>query len=178
MEIEINQTEENVLRRIHFVRGLKKMLDRDLAILYQVETKQLKRQVRRNIERFPADFLFELTQEEWDNLRCHFGTSSIETDSSAWGGTRYLPMAFTEQGIAMLSSVLSSQVAIQANIQIIRVFTDMRKLAVTNSELLLEIEKIKNKLNGQDVNIQRVFDYLKKFVQQEETKRKKVGYKN
>ncbi len=108
MDRKLNLEEEIVLQRIHLIRGTKIMLDSDLALLYQVETKQLKRQVKRNIERFPSDFLFELSQEEWDNLRCQIGTSS-------WGGTRFLPMAITEQGIAMLSSVLSP-VAIQENI--------------------------------------------------------------
>ncbi len=170
MKIELNQNEEIVLNSIYLIRGTKVMLDRDLAKLYQVETKQLKRQVKRNLERFPSDFCFELSQEEWDNLRCQNGTSS-------WGGTRFLPLAFTEQGIAMLSSVLSSPIAIQANIQIIRVFTQMRKLAFTHSELLLEMEKIKKKLNGHDIHLQRVFDYLKRFVKQEESDRKRIGFK-
>jgi len=89
------------------------MLDRDLAELYEVETSQLKRSVRRNVERFPKDFMFDLTKDEWSELRCQFGTSS-------WGGVRYKPMAFTEQGVAMLSSVLKSDRAVEVNIQIIR----------------------------------------------------------
>jgi hypothetical protein len=124
MQTELNLEEEIVLKRIHFIRGSKIILDKDLAKLYQVETKQLKRHVKRNSERFLEDFSFELRQDEWENLRCQFGTSS-------WGGTRIAAMAFTEQGIAMLSSVLSSPIAIQSNIQIVRVITQMRKLAFT-----------------------------------------------
>ena len=104
-------TEEKILNKIYYIRDHKVMLDEDLAELYAVETKQLKRQVRRNIDRFPEDFMFELTKDELENLRSQIGTSS-------WGGARYMPMAFTEQGVAMLSSVLSSARAIKVNIQI------------------------------------------------------------
>ena len=102
MNNKTNIPNEIITNKIYFIRGEKIMLDSDLATLYGVETKQLKRQVRRNIDRFPADFMFELTKEELENLRSQFGTSS-------WGGTRYFPMAFTEQGVAMLSSVLKSK---------------------------------------------------------------------
>src|SRR5690606_42022087 len=102
--------------KIYEFRGQKVILDSDLAELYGIETKQLKRQVRRNIDRFPEDFMFELSLDEFENLRNHFGTSK-------WGGTRYTPMVFTEQGVAMLSSVLNSPTAIKVNIQIIRVLT-------------------------------------------------------
>ncbi len=97
-------TDEVVMNKIYVIRNQKVMLDKDLADLYQVETKQLKRQVKRNIERFPEDFMFELTQLEYENLRCQIGTSS-------WGGVRYLPIVFTEQGVAMLSSVLNSKMS-------------------------------------------------------------------
>lgn len=128
--------EEVISSKIYFIRDQKVMLDSDLASLYAVETKQLKRQVRRNIERFPEDFMFELTQVEYEILRCQIGTSS-------WGGTRHVPMAFTEQGIAMLSSVLSSPTAIKVNIQIIRVFTKIRQQLTNSLSLKLEIEEIK-----------------------------------
>ena len=101
--------EEVIINKIFLIRGNKVMFDRDLAELYGVETRRLKEQVRRNISRFPEDFMFYLTKEEFDNLRCQLGTSS-------WGGTRYKPMVFTEQGVAMLSSVLNSERAIQVNI--------------------------------------------------------------
>ena len=133
------------------------MLDSSLSELYSVETKQLKRQVKRNIERFPPDFMFELTNEEFENLRCQIGTSS-------WGGTRYLPMAFTEYGVLMLSSVLSSDKAIQANIQIMRIFARIRKMLVENTDLRLEIERIKNSINNQNQNIELVFKYLDELI--------------
>lgn len=108
--------QEVIMSKIYLIRGMKIMLDKDLAELYGVETKQVKRAVRRNEKRFPQDFMFELSQNELENLRSHFGTSR-------WGGVRYPPMAFTEQGVAMLSSVLNSERAILVNIQIIRIFT-------------------------------------------------------
>ena|SRR5690554_4382943 len=155
--------------KIFIIRNQKVMLDRDLAELYQVETKQLKRQVRRNIERFPEDFMFELTQEEFDNLRSHFGTSS-------WGGVRYVPMAFTEQGVAMLSS---GPTAIKVNIQIIRVFTKIREVLSNTLSLKLEIEEIKKKLSNQSKNIELVFNYLDELVEKKEenNKRETIGYK-
>lgn len=104
------------------------MLDKDLVELYGVETKQLKRQVRRNLKRFPKDFMFELTQKEFTFLRSHFGTSS-------WGGIRYAPMAYTELGVAMLSSVLNSDRAININIQIMRIFSKMRELLLTHKDV-------------------------------------------
>ena len=120
---------EYIRSRIYFIRGQKVMLDRDLAELYEVETKYLNRQVKRNIEQFPEDdFMFLLTKEEFDNLRCQIGTSS-------WGGDRYIPSAFTEQGVAMLSGVLKSKKAIQINIQIIREFVAMRRYLIEKNEL-------------------------------------------
>lgn len=128
------------------------MLDRDLAELYQVETKQLKRQVRRNLERFPEDFMFEMTKNELENWRSQFGTSNSEIM-----GLRYAPMVFTEQGVAMLSSVLNSDRAIAVNIKIIRIFSKMRALLTDNLSLRLEIEEIKKKIANQSKNIELVF---------------------
>ncbi len=122
MELEI------IKNSIHEIRGLKVILDFELAKMYQVETKRLKESVRRNSRRFPVDFMFELTQEEWTNLRSQIATSS-------WGGKRYPPFAFTEQGIAMLSSVLNSEVAIDVNISIMRAFVMMRQWAMNHQEL-------------------------------------------
>ncbi|MCK4665731.1 ORF6N domain-containing protein, partial [Candidatus Dependentiae bacterium] len=110
--------------KIFCIRGKNVIFDRDIAELYGVETKQLKRQVRRNSKRFPPDFMFKLTTDEFKNLRSQFGTSR-------WGGTRYPPFAFTEQGVAMLSSILQSSKAIKVNIRIIRVFIELRELAQT-----------------------------------------------
>lgn len=164
--------DEVVMNKIYVIRNQKVMLDRDLAALYQVETKQLKRQVKRNPERFPDDFMFELTKEEHENLRSQFGTSS-------WGGERYLPMVFTEQGVSMLSSVLNSKIAIAVNIQIMRIFTRIRQMLTDNTELRLDIEKIKKKLDNQDKNMEIVFRYLDELLEKKENPkpRKKIGYK-
>ena len=164
--------DEVVMNKIYVIRNQKVMLDKDLADLYQVETKQLKRQVKRNIERFPEDFMFELTELEYENLRCQIGTSS-------WGGVRYLPIVFTEQGVAMLSSVLNSKIAIAVNIQIMRIFTKVRQMLTDNTELRLDLEKIKKKLDNQDKNMEIVFRYLDELIEKKEnTKpRTKIGYK-
>ena len=159
--------------KIYLIRDQKVMLDKDLSELYAVENKQLKRQVRRNIERFPDDFMFELNQLEFDNLRSQIGTSS-------WGGTRYMPMAFTEQGVAMLSSVLNSTTAIKVNIQIIRVFTKIRAMLTDTMSMKLEIEEIKKKLSNHTKNIELVFNYLDELIDKKDNTepRKKIGYKN
>lgn len=172
MKNEITIPDEIISNKIYLIREQKVMLDEDLAELYKVETKQLKRQVRRNIERFPIDFMFELSKNEFENLRSQIGTSK-------WGGTRYAPYAFTEQGIAMLSSVLSSQTAIKVNIQIIRVFTKLRQLFTDNLSLKLEIEEIKKKLSHQNKNIELVFSYLDELLEKKENQipRTKIGYK-
>ena len=169
--------EENILNRIHLIRGKKIMLDYDLSEMYGVETKQLKRQVRRNIERFPDDFMFELTENEIEILRSQIGTSR-------WGGTRYLPMAFTEQGVAMLSSVLNSPTAIEANIQIIRVFCKMRELLLTNKDILIKLEQIEkrmikqdNKMKKYEVDIQIIFEALKELVNPTQEPRPRIGFR-
>ena len=132
--MELEQIKNSILE----IRGKKVILDLELAKMYQTETKRLKESVRRNIRRFPPDFMFELTAEEWGNLRSQIATSS-------WGGQRYLPFAFTEQGVAMLSSVLNSEIAIDVNIAIMRAFVMMRQFALTYQELsekLIELEKL------------------------------------
>ena len=123
-----------IQRKIYEVRGLKVMLDFDLAELYDTETKYLKRAVRANIQRFPADFMFELSKEEWVSLRCNFCTSNKK------GGTRYLPFAFTEQGVAMLSGILNSDKAIDVNIAIMRAFVLVRQYALTHKELTVRLQ--------------------------------------
>lgn len=149
------------------------MLDRDLAKLYGVETKRLKEAVKRNESRFPNDFMFELTQQEFESLRSQFATSKIGR-----GGTRYFPMVFTEQGVAMLSSVLNSEKAIKVNIQIIRIFTRIRQLLSDTTDLRLEIEKIKRKMDNHDKNIEHVFLYLDELLEKKAnpTDRKEIGY--
>jgi len=167
---EVAIPDQVVMNKIYLVRDQKVMIDRDLAELYDVETKQLKRAVRRNADRFPDDFMFELSKQEFDNLRNQFGTSS-------WGGTRYAPMAFTEQGVAMLSSVLNSDRAIKVNIQIIRIFTKLRKMLLTHKDLLLKMNELENKVINQDKSIKQVFAYLKQFIREREKPRESIGFK-
>ncbi|MBM2814291.1 MAG: DNA-binding protein [Ignavibacteria bacterium] len=134
--------EDSLINRIYFIRGEKVMLDFDLAELYETETKQLKRAVKRNIERFPSEFMFELTKEEF--LRCQFGTSNkvSQIGASKRGGIRYLHYAFTEHGVAMLSSILKSKRAIEINIAIIKAFVHLRKVANLHKELFDRIENL------------------------------------
>lgn len=159
--------DERIGGKIFQIRTQKVMLDMDLAELYRVETKQLKRAVRRNITRFPGDFIFELSQDEFDNLRCLSGTSS-------WGGSRYLPMAFTGYGVLMLSSVLGSEKAVQVNIQIIRVFSKMRELLSAHKEIIQKLEQLERNDLDQDDKILRIVDYLK---QQEQNKNEKEEFR-
>jgi hypothetical protein len=166
--MELEQIKKSILE----IRGIKVILDLELAKMYQTETKRLKESVRRNIRRFPPDFMFELTAEEWGNLRSQISTSS-------WGGQRYLPFAFTEQGVAMLSSVLNSEIAIDVNIAIMRAFVMMRQFALTYQELsekLIELEKLHNQKFD---DIEQVLTYLiqKDKQQTQQITRKQVGYK-
>lgn len=166
--------DEFIMNQIYYIRGHKVMLDADLAALYEVETKQLKRQVKRNMERFPEDFMFELSPEEYSVSRCHFGTLK------QGGNVKYAPMVFTEQGVFMLSSVLNSKRAIQVNIQIIRIFTRIRQIIADNTDVRLEIEKIKNKLDNQDKNMEIVFRYLDELLEKQEQPnppRTRIGFK-
>ena len=134
---------ERIERQILLIRGQKVLLDNQLAELYGVATGNLVRAMKRNIDRFPEDFMFQLSREEFTDLRCHFGTSS------EWGGRRYPPYAFTEHGVAMLSSVLSSQRAIQVNIEIMRAFSRLRHLLASHSELAAKIARLERKYDSQ-----------------------------
>jgi len=167
--------EEVVINQIYYIRGQKVMLDRDLAKLYQVETRVLKQSVKRNIARFPLDFMFEMSKEELMNWR-----SQIVISNSDKQGLRYNPFCFTEQGVAMLSSILNSDRAINVNIQIIRVFTKLRQVFIDNTELRLDIEKIKSKLENVDKNMEVVFRYLDELMEPkvEPKPRKRIGYKS
>jgi hypothetical protein len=137
-----------------------------LAELYHVETKVLKQAVRRNIRRFPSDFMFELTKEEFQNLRSQFVTSS-------WGGSRYVPMAFTEQGVAMLSSVLNSERAIQVNIQIMRAFNQLLKMMATHYDLKRKFEEMEKRYDEQ---FRIVFEAITQLLEVNEKPKKKIGY--
>lgn len=157
---------EVIEKKILLISGQKVMLDSDLAALYGVETKMLVRAVKRNSERFPDDFMVQLTNEEFDNLKYHFGTSR-------WGGRRYLPYAFTENGIAMLSSVLSSKRAIQVNIQIMRTFVKLRELISTHKDLAKKLGELEKKYDSQ---FQIVFEAIRQILEVEEKPKKKIGY--
>ncbi len=138
IEWQLLVAEQKILNKIHVIRRQKVMIDEDLAEIYKVETKRLNEQVKRNIKRFPKDFIFILTNKEFDNLKSQNATSS-------WGGRRKLPYAFTEQGVAMLSSVLNSDTAIEVNIKIIRVFTRIREYALTHKEILVKTIEVRKR---------------------------------
>ena len=157
---------EQISGRIYFIRGQRVMLDRDLANLYGVETKRLKEQVRRNIERFPDDFMFELTKNEFEILRSQFATSS-------WGGLRYAPMAFTEHGVLMISSVLKNDKAVQVNIQIMRAFIKFRAMLSAHKDLDRKIEEMERKYNNR---FQIVFETLDQLINVKDKTKKKIGF--
>lgn len=163
--------DENLLSKIYFIRGQKVMIDRDLAELYGVLTKNLNLSVKRNIERFPEDFMFQLTREEYSSLRLQIETLKRGEHS------KFLPYAFTEQGVAMLSSVLNSKQAIVVNIQIIRVFTKMREIISSNKDILLKLEQLERKVGGYGEDIEEIFKVLRQLINPEPEPRKRVGYK-
>lgn len=164
--------EQKVLNKILVIRGQKVILDSDLAEMYKVETKRLKEQVKRNPSRFPKDFMFVLTKKEFENLRSQNATSS-------WGGQRFMPMVFTEQGIAMLSSVLNSEIAIAVNIRIIRVFTKLKDFALTNKDVLAQLAKLERDMKGNSLDIEYIFKVLKELIQKQSQPvvRNKIGFK-
>lgn len=164
--------EETVISKIYLIRGKKVMLDSDLAEFYGVETRRLKEQVRRNMERFPEDFMIELTKKELEDFRKQFGNTS-----KVIMGLRIAPFAFTEHGILMLASVLNAERAIQVNIQLVRVFNKMREMLLTHKDILLKLEAIEKKVSGQDEKVMIIFNYLKQFIQEQKTPRKKIGFK-
>ena len=161
--ISIQQIEQSIL----LIRGHKVMLDADLAKLYEVETKNLLRAVKRNSQRFPSDFMFQLSPQEVANLRCHFGTSS------SWGGRRTSPYVFTEQGVAMLSSVLRSPRAVQVNIEIMRAFVRLRHLINQHRELARKIEEIEERYDQQ---FKAVFDALRALMEPRKKDATQIGF--
>jgi hypothetical protein len=164
--------EEVIISKIYWIKGNKVMMDFDLATLYGVSTKVLKQAVRRNRKRFPRDFLFELTKSEFETLRSQIVTSS-------WGGLRYLPFAFTEQGVAMLSGILNSDRAIQVNIAIMRAFVHLRRFLESNKELTQKIEELEKAVSGNDEKIQLIFTAIKELMEEKviSVKRNPVGFK-
>jgi hypothetical protein len=169
----VTVAEEAIISKIYLVRGQKVMLDRDLAELYGVETKVLKQAVRRNINRFPSDFLFEMTQNELEDWRSQFVTSKEDRQ-----GLRYAPFCFTEQGVTMLSCVLSSERAIMVNIQIMRIYTKMREMLLTHKDILLKLEQLESQTLQNTEDIQAVFEQLKQFlIPVEQAQRRWIGFR-
>lgn len=166
-----------IINKIYLVRGQKVMIDRDLADLYNVRTGNLNKAIKRNLKRFPKDFMFQLTAKEFKNLIFQNGTSSLPKRKASWGGTRKMPFAFTEQGVAMLSSVLNSDTAIKVNIRIIRIFTKLREMLLTYNDILLKIERLEKKVTAHDENIQTVFKALKQLLNPPLKSRPAIGFK-
>jgi len=161
---------ESIVSKIVLLRGEKVLLDRDLAELYDVETKQLKRSIRRHINRFPEDFMFQLTKDEYRSLRSQFGTLKRGVHS------KYPPMAFTEQGVAMLSSVLNSDRAIEVNVAIMRAFVRLRKVIESHAELSRKLSDLERKLGDHDEQIQAIFEAIRQLMAPPEKKKKKIGF--
>ncbi|MHB8173924.1 MAG: ORF6N domain-containing protein [Nitrospirota bacterium] len=160
--------------KIYLVRGLKVMLDSDLAELYAVETSNLNKAVKRNIDRFPQDFMFQLTKEEADSLRFQIGMSKAE----GRGGRRYLPYAFTEQGVAMLSSVLKSDRAIHVNIAIMRAFVKLRQFLSAHKDLARKFAELERRIGKHDEEIKAVFNAIHQLMTPQEPKRRRIGFQN
>jgi len=189
---------KSIQNRIHEIRGERVMLDFDLASLYEVETKALNQAVKRNIKRFPDDFMFQLTSAEFEEIRLHIDASNQGTSSqivmtggtnlksqivtSSWGGTRKMPYAFTEQGVAMLSGILKSDKAINMNIAIMRAFVDVRKILLKQSNLNEQLTEIKERIGEHDVQLNELYDAMEnliddKIAQLKWNDRQRIGFK-
>ena len=173
---------QSVQNRIYLIRGQRVILDKDIAFLYETETKSLNLSVKRHIDRFPLDFMFQLTKEEIEllrlqknqdnevipNLRSQIVTSSLES----WGGNRYLPNAFTEQGVAMLSGIVNSDKAIQMNIAIMRAFVELRRVLLIKSDFTLQLDLIKDRLSGYDAQLNQIYDAIENIMDETAAKNK------
>jgi hypothetical protein len=162
--------DEVILSKIYYIRGQKIMLDRDLAKLYEVSTGNLNKAVKRNLKRFPNDFMFQLTVDEFKNLIFQIGISN-------WGGTRKMPFAFTEQGVTMLSCILNSDISIEVNIRIIRIFIKMRELLLSHQDILLKLEQMEKQVIQNSEEIQQIFNVLKELLATPQEPRKRIGFK-
>jgi phage regulator Rha-like protein len=184
------QTMQIIKNRIYEIRGERIMLDKDLAILYETETKALNLAVKRNIKRFPEDFMFQLTKEEFENLRFQIETSNNQVKSlklqnetsKGRGGTRYLPYAFTEQGVAMLSGILSSDRAINMNIAIMRAFVEIRRITLRQADLKEQLQEIKQRLGEHDAQLNSIYDAMENLLDEKATQKKwedreRIGFK-
>ena len=181
---------KSIQNRIYEIRSERVMLDRDLATLYEIETKVLNLAVKRNIKRFPKDFMFQLTKEEFDNLRFQFETSNEtgilrlqnETSKNGRGGTRYLPYAFTEQGVAMLSGILNSDKAIAMNIAIMRAFVEIRRVLLQENDLKTQLKEIKARIGEHDVQLNQIYDAMENLLDEKASQKKweereRIGFK-
>lgn len=169
MQTDLQIQVESIAGLIHYIRGEKVILDADLAILYGVEVKRLKEAVRRNIKRFPDDFLFELSRTEYDSLRTQI--ASLKRGQH----TKYLPFAFTEQGVAMLAGILNSEMAIDVNVAIMRAFVQMRKFLETHKDLALKIEELERTVSSHDENIQLIFETIRQMIEKKRERDEKSG---
>jgi hypothetical protein len=171
---------EHIERQIFMIHGQRVLLDKDLASLYGVQTRDLNKAVRRNIDRFPQDFSFQLSKEEFENLMFQIGTSNDPkrhgAPSTRWGGTRKLPRAFTEQGVAMLSSVLRSKRAVMVNIGIMRAFVRLREFLSTHKDLALKLEELERKYETHDTQIKAVFEAIRQLMAPPEKPKHKFGF--
>ena len=169
-EVKLNIPVERIEKAIFMIRGHKVMVSTHLADLYDVAPKVLMQSVKRNIDRFPEDFMFQLSVEEFENLKSQFVTSS-------WGGMRRArPYAFTEQGVAMLSSVLRSKRAVQVNIEIMRIFVKLREVLATHKDLALKFEKLEKRIVAHDEQIQTIFEVIQRLMAPPEKKKNKIGF--
>lgn len=164
--------DEVIISKIYLVRGQKVMIDRDLAELYGVKTKVLKQAVRRNLERFPEDFMFEMSKKEFESWR----EENVNSPADRLG-LRYAPFCFTEQGVTMLSCILNSSTAIEVNIRVIRIFTKLREMVLSNKDILLKLEQIERKVGQHDDDIKLIFDYLKELLDPTAKPLRKIGFK-
>ena len=164
-------SDEIVMQQIYLIRGQKVMLDRDLAALYGYETKRMNEQVRRNQERFPASFMFQLTAEEVRHLRSQIATANVAVKS------RTLPYAFTEHGVLMLASILKSDIAIKASVHIIEVFVKMREMILTHKDILVKLEQLEKNQSAQDMSIRQLYQYIKVLMTEEQSPRAPIGFK-
>jgi phage regulator Rha-like protein len=181
---------KSIQNRIYEIRGERVMLDKDLAFLYEIETKALNLAVKRNIKRFPKDFMFQLTKEEFESLRFQIETSNEtgllrlqnETSKNGRGGTRYLPYVFTEQGVAMLSGILNSDKAIAMNIAIMRAFVEIRKVLLQENDLKTQLKEIKERIGEHDVQLNQLYDAMENLLDEKAGQRKweereRIGFK-
>ena len=181
---------KSIQNRIYEIRGERVMIDKDLAVLYEIDVKVLNQAVKRHSKRFPKDFMFQLTKEEWEEIRFQFETleagdslrSQIVTSKSGRGGTRYMPYAFTEQGVAMLSGILNSDKAIAMNIAIMRAFVEIRRVLIQEGDLRKQLKQIKERIGEHDVQLNQLYDAMENLLDENAGKKKweereRIGFK-